>query len=68
MLKSSFHDLYLREDFQQWLMVHGDREQVLTWLVWNDRNGCYTDEERIEEGFEPLTLETARSLMYSSLT
>jgi len=31
--------------------------------MWNDHNGCYTDEDVIFEGLEPLTLEQAREHM-----
>lgn len=37
--------------------------QVIAWLVWNDPNGCYTDEDCATEGLEPLTLETAQAIV-----
>jgi hypothetical protein len=36
-----------------------NREQLIEWLCWNDRNGIYRDEDAIGEGFDPLTLEEA---------
>ena len=32
-----------------------NREAVIAWLQWNDRNGCYTDADCEAEGMEPLT-------------
>lgn len=37
-----------------------DRNSIIRWLAWNDRNGCYTDADCASEGLEPLTLEDAR--------
>ncbi len=36
-----------------------DRESILRWLVWNDPNGCYLDEECDEEGNARWTLDDA---------
>jgi hypothetical protein len=55
--------LYLHPDFQQWLLACGSREQIIEWLVWNDGNGIYTDEDSQLEGYSLLTLETARAAM-----
>lgn len=33
------------------------RESLIEWLVWNDRNGCYRDDECIAELGRPLTTE-----------
>jgi hypothetical protein len=49
--------------FPQWLLGNGTREQLIAWLVWNDRNGIYTDRDSEAEGYPPLTLETARAAM-----
>lgn len=38
------------------------RESLIEWLVWNDSNGCYTDEDSINEGYEPLTKEECIAL------
>ena len=50
-------------EIQQWLLEHGTREQLIEWLVWNDGNGVYTDEDSEAEGYPPLTLEKARESM-----
>ena len=39
-----------------------NREQLIAWLSWNDRNGIYTDEDSEREGFEPITLEEAKEI------
>jgi hypothetical protein len=45
------------------LLSSGTREDIIAWLVWNDRNGIYTDEDSVLEDYLPLTLESARVLM-----
>ena len=54
---------YQTREIQDWLLEHGTREQIIDWLVWNDGNGIYTDEDSTAEGYTPLTLETARATM-----
>lgn len=41
------------------------RDSIIRWLVWNDRNGCYSDEDRDAEygEGERLTLETAQEAL-----
>jgi hypothetical protein len=39
-----------------------NREQLIAWLSWNDRNGIYTDEDSEREGFEPITFEEAKEI------
>jgi len=48
---------------KQDILKNGTREQVIEWLEWNDPNGVYSDSDSIAEGFDPLTLETAREIM-----
>lgn len=43
------------------------RDELLAFLVWNDRNGVYTDEDCEAEGYELLTLETARLLVIKAI-
>ena len=43
------------------------REELIQWLVTNDRNGVYTDEDSEAEGLLPLTLEGARDLVRTIL-
>jgi hypothetical protein len=40
----------------------GDLESLRAWLLWNDPNGCYTDDECDAEGLPRLTLAEAQSL------
>jgi hypothetical protein len=51
------------EDFQQYLIKQGTREQIIEWLQWNDHNGCYSDAESAHEGLSPLTREQAVELI-----
>ena len=39
-----------------------DRDLLIKWLSWNDRNGIYTDEESEREGFDPITLDEAKEI------
>jgi len=39
------------------------RQQLLEWLEWNDRNGCYSDEECRLEGFKPWTRAEALEMV-----
>lgn len=43
------------------------REQLIDWLVWNDGNGCYSDQDSESEGLMPLTLESARLLVVKAI-
>ncbi len=47
----------------QRLLVHGSREDIIDWLVWNDGNGVYTNVHSAAEDYAPLTLATARAAM-----
>ena len=40
-----------------------NRRDCIAWLVANDPNGCWSDEDCISEGFKPLTLELARAFI-----
>lgn len=44
---------------QPMLTVDSTRETLISWLGWNDRNGCYTDADCDAEGMDRLTVETA---------
>jgi hypothetical protein len=35
------------------------REELISWLCWNDPNGIYTDDASEIDGFPPITLEEA---------
>ena len=60
-------DIRHSEAFQLELLSSGTREDIIAWLVWNDRNGIYTDEHSVLEDYPPLTLESARELMRKAL-
>jgi hypothetical protein len=49
--------------FQIEILSSGTREAIIAWLVWNDRNGIYTDDDSRLEGYPPLTLASARKQM-----
>ncbi len=54
-----YHDT----EFQQQLLRTGTRKQLITWLVWNDPNGIYTDRSSLAEDRPPLTLVRAREIL-----
>ena len=56
---STKHDSFVQLD----ILENGTRNDVINWLCWNDRNGCYRDDDAIAEGYDPLTLEEARDIM-----
>ena len=35
------------------------RDELISWLIWNDPNGVYTDENNAAEGWDPLPIEDA---------
>jgi hypothetical protein len=43
------------------------REQIIKWLMSNDPNGCYSDEQSKGEGFEPITRSQALELALNQL-
>jgi hypothetical protein len=54
-------------EIQEWLLKDGSREDLISWLVWNDPNGIYTDADSLAEGYSPLSLELARETMQGIL-
>lgn len=44
------------------ILVSMTREQTITFLVWNDDNGTYRDEDCKVEGMQPLTESEAKLL------
>ena len=44
-----------------------NREILIEWLVWNDRNGVYRDEDSKAEGYKALTLEEAAQMVVDNL-
>ena len=61
-MTNNYHP-FLLHSVQQAIIRDGSREAVISWLVWNDGNGCYSDEDSKAEGYPPLTLNQARHLM-----
>lgn len=45
-----------------------DRDSLIAWMAWNDRNGCFTDADCESEGMEPFKLADARELFLQILT
>ena len=43
------------------------REQIIKWLISNDSNGCYSDEQSKREGLEPITRSQALELALNQL-
>ena len=41
------------------------RSMLIRWLMENDPNGCYSDEQSLLEGFPPLTQEQAYEVAIS---
>jgi hypothetical protein len=41
---------------QPMLSASSTRQHLIRWLVWNDGNGEYTDDDSLAAGHEPLTL------------
>ena len=48
---------------QKKLLRVGTREEIISWLCWNDPNGIYLDHDSIAEDRSPLSLEEARQIM-----
>lgn len=44
-----------------------NREDLIKWLMKNDSNGCYSDEQSIGEGLEPITRNQALELALNQL-
>ena len=55
--------LYHSEDFQQAILEAADRDAIIAWLCWNDRHGCYTDEDCEAEGLNPMPVDLAEAIM-----
>lgn len=54
---------FILESVQSAILRDGSRDQIICWLEWNDRNGCYSDAECDSQGIPRLTIETARECM-----
>ena len=43
------------------------RDELIAFLVWNDPNGVYTDEDSEAEGIPPLQVASARFLVTKAI-
>ena len=50
-------------NYQNEILELDDRQAIIDWLVWNDPNGVYTDEDSDIQGMPRLTLESAKTIM-----
>jgi hypothetical protein len=48
-------------------LIDMSREELIEWLCWNDRNGCYRDEESIGEMGTIMTYEEAYETALSQI-
>ena len=62
-LDQNLDALYQSEDFQHAILEAADRDAIISWLCWNDRNGCYTDEDCKAEGLKPMPVDLAQAIM-----
>ena len=62
-LDQNINALYQSEDFQHAILEAADRDAIISWLCWNDRNGCYTDEDCKAEGLNPMPVDLAQAIM-----
>lgn len=50
--------------FQRWLLIYGDRDQILDWLNWNNNgNGVWLDVQSSAAGMPPAEEDFARGAM-----
>jgi hypothetical protein len=50
-------------EVQQSILASMDRDRVISWLKWNDRNGCYDDDDCDDEGLPRLDFAMAARYM-----
>lgn len=48
---------WLESEYQR--LMTWPREKLIGWLVWNDANGVWTDEDMIANDMDPMTVEDA---------
>jgi len=62
-------DAHPAERGQEWIdgerqrLLAWPRERLISWLMWNDRNGSFSDEDTEREGMDPITVEDAVDLI-----
>jgi len=49
------------------IIASNDRDRIIAWLQWNDRNGIYSDADCDNEGLPKLTLEMAKEYMITQI-
>jgi hypothetical protein len=49
----------MKENGSEQDFINMNREELIAWLCWNDRNGEYSDEDAEGNGWNPLTWEQA---------
>lgn len=50
------------------VMSQLDREQLIKWLIWNDPNGIYRDEESLRELGQILTKDEALEIALKQIS
>ena len=48
-------------------LMNATRESLIQWLINNDPNGCYSDEQSKNEGLSPLTQKEALEIALNQL-
>ena len=43
------------------------RSELIQWLMNNDPNGCYSDQDSINEGYEPITKKEALKIAINQI-
>jgi hypothetical protein len=62
-------EAYPSERGQEWIdaerrrLLAWPRDRLIGWLMWNDRNGVFSDEDAEREGMDPITVEDAVELV-----
>ena len=49
------------------VIANSSRQELIELLIWNDPNGCYSDEDCGNEGLSVLSLEDIKALMEEML-
>ncbi len=52
---------------QQSIITSNDRDRIIAWLMWNDRNGIYSDADCDNEGLPRLDLQMAMEYMITQI-
>lgn len=49
------------------LLENGSRQELIKWLIWNDHNGVYSDQDSESEGLDPLTHKEAIEIVVKAI-